>query len=93
MKYSYAVVKSIFGDYWVGKSKNKPDEIKYFKDKDDAIQKAEQLFEDAHPDFDSSLTEEDENYNDDLFYQYEQISDRDESEIDLIKKSMENFVV
>ena len=93
VKWNYAVIKSIFGDLWVGKTKLKADEDSIFSDKEDAINLAEQLFEDNHFDFDSSLTEDDEYYDDDLFYEFEKIRQDAENNCEKISKSIENKIV
>jgi len=91
IKWNYAVVKSIFGDYWIGKTKLNPIKEKIFSDIDDAIQKAEELFLDSHIDFDPDLDENDENYNDSVACEFEKLSDIEE--IEEISKGIEKFIV
>jgi len=52
MKYSYAVIRSIFDGLWVGKSKRKPDGKSYFKTHEEAVNLAMRYFEDKHGEFD-----------------------------------------
>jgi hypothetical protein len=92
IKWNYAVVRSIFGDFWVGKTKLKADEITIFGDKEDVIKQIEEQFLDEHIDFDPDLDEDDENYNDELFYKFEEIREHAE-EPDEITKGMEKFIV
>ena len=89
-KYSYAVVKSVFGDIWVGKSKHKADEKRFFSDIEDAYNKAEDYFCEQHPDFDFTLDEDDEGYNDELVMLHDEIRNPD---LDEIKETMEKFVI
>ena len=87
IKYSYAVVQSIFGNLWVGKSKNKPDGKHYFKTHQEAINTAMLIFEDKHGEFDP-----DEECNDyELLEEYDGIQGIDG--IEEIKKGMEKFVL
>lgn len=43
-KWNYAIVRSIFGDYWIGKTKLKADKIKVFSDVEDCIRLVEEKF-------------------------------------------------
>ncbi len=81
--WNYAVVRSIFGDFWVGKTKLKSDERNIFSNLEDARGKAEMLFEDTHVDFDPS-DEESEAYMD-----YEKIRTDEPEEI---RKDMEQHI-
>jgi hypothetical protein len=92
VKWNYAVVRTIFGDFWVGKTKQKADEITIFADKEDVIRLLEEQFLDEHIDFDPDLDEDDENYDDELSYKFEEIREHAE-EPDEIKKGMEKFIV
>ena len=90
-KWHYAVVRSVFGDYWVGKTMLPLIKEKIFVDVEDAIQKAEELFLDSHMDFDPDLDENDENYNDSIAYEFEKLSDVTETEE--ISKEIEKYIV
>ena len=46
IKYSYAIVQSIFGNLWVGRSRNKSDGKHYFKTHQQAVDEAMLRFED-----------------------------------------------
>jgi len=92
VKWNYAVVRSIFGDFWVGKTKQKADEITIFADKEDVIRLVEEQFLDEHINFDPDLDEDDENYDDELSYKFAEIREHAE-EPDEIQKGMEKFIV
>lgn len=91
-KWNYAVMRSIFGDLWVGKTKLSVGKDRVFADVNDAIEKAKMLFEDRHPDFDVE-DEYNEDNNMDLQAQYTSIVETEENEIELIRKEMEKFIV
>ena len=42
-KWSYAILRSMFGDLWVGKTQLTPNEKSIFSNFDDAIERAKQL--------------------------------------------------
>jgi hypothetical protein len=90
IKWNYAVVRSVFGDYWVGKTKLKADEERIFVDIQVAIQRAEELFKDDHIDFDPD-NENDE--NGELSCIFEDISQVTEETAEEIKKALEKFIV
>ena len=92
IKWNYAVVRSIFGDFWVGKTKLKANEITIFADKEDVIRLIEEQFLDEHIDFDPNLDEDDEYYDDELYYEFEDIREHAE-EPEEIKKALEKFIV
>jgi len=92
IKWNYAVVRSIFGDFWVGKTKLKANEITIFADKEDVIRLVEEQFLDEHIDFDPNLDEDDEDYDDELYYKFEDIREHAE-EPEEIKKALEKFIV
>jgi hypothetical protein len=92
-KWNYAVVKSVFGDLWIGKTKLKANEKFIFSNLEDASNFACQLFEDYNPDFDYSLDEEDERYDDELICQFEDLENPIEDELEEIKKGIEKFIV
>lgn len=91
IKWNYAVVRSLFGDLWIGKTKLKPQKEKIFADPEDAVEKAQQLFQDSHLDFDELAEPNDENYNDELLYEYEKLSELED--IEEIRKGLEKFMV
>jgi hypothetical protein len=93
VKWNYAVVKSVFGDLWIGKTKLRANEQYIFSNIDDASNFACQLFEDAHIDFDAGLDEEDENYDDELVCQFEELEYPNEEEIEEIPKGVEKAIV
>ena len=90
-KWNYAVVKTIFGDLWVGKTKLEPVPCKIFTKLKDAIAKAQILFEDRHPEFDPDADVGDENYDDELLMQYEEIEETTEETAEEIPA--EKFIV
>jgi hypothetical protein len=90
VKWNYAVMRTIFGDYWIGKTKLPCKKESIFADLEDAIQKVEMLFEDAHFDFDPD-DESDE--NGELLCRYEDIRNNTEESIELIKKNIEKFII
>jgi len=92
-KWNYAVVRNIFGDYWIGKTRNKPIKDKIFPDIDDAVQKALMLFEDSHPEFDYRLDEGEEGYDLELCNQYEEIQETKFDDVEEITKELEKFLV
>ena len=92
IKWNYAVVRSVFGDYWVGKTKLKANEITIFVDKEDVIRLVELQFLEEHPCFDPDLLEDDENYDDEMYYKFEEIRENAE-ELEEINKSIEKFIV
>jgi hypothetical protein len=87
IKWNYAVVRSVFGDFWIGKTKLKANEITIFVDKEDVIRLVEEQFLDEHLDFDPDLDEDDE-----LNYKFEEIREHAE-EPEEIKKAVEKFIV
>lgn len=90
-KWNYAVMRNVFGNYWVGKTKQKTKKDIIFADIQEAIFKAEDLFRLDHGDeFDPDLLEDDENYDDNLLYEFEQISENAGDEE--VKKSIEKFI-
>ena len=92
IKWNYAVVRSIFGDFWVGKTKLKANEITIFADIEDVIRQVEEQFLDEHPCFDPNLDEDDEDYDEELTYEFEEIREHAE-EPEEIKKEIEKFIV
>ena len=92
VKWNYAVVRSVFGDYWIGKTKLKADEITIFADKEDVIRQIEEQFLDEHPCFDPDLDEDNEDYDDELNYKFEEIREHAE-EPDELEKGLEKSIV
>jgi hypothetical protein len=88
-KWNYAVVRSIFGDYWVGRTTLKPKKEIIFSNRQEAIEKAKYLFREDHPEFDPDLCSDDDNDMDELLCEYEQIGTGDE----IIDKGLEKFIV
>ena len=88
MKYSYAIIQSIYGNLWVGKSKRKADEEHYFSTHQKAVDRAMLKFEDKH-----GLYDFDEDNCDDceLLEEYDAIQGT--SEIEVITKGLEKFVI
>lgn len=93
-KWSYAVVQSIFGNLWVGKSKRKADNKKYFSEHKDAVAIAMQDYEANWGVFDINDIEDYIEEPDDVMQateEYEAINNEDDVEI--IRKPMEKFVI
>lgn len=78
---------------WVGKSKRKADNKKYFSNIAKASDIATHMFEDRHLDFDSSLEEGEAGYDYELSEEYNTIIETNETNVEFIRKSMEKFVV
>jgi hypothetical protein len=93
IKWNYAVVKSVFGDLWIGKTKLEANGEYIFSSLEEASSFACQIFEYEHLDFDCSLEEDDENYDDELLFQFEGLENPNEDELEEIKKGIEKFIV
>jgi hypothetical protein len=65
--FNYAIVRSIFGDYWVGKTLLVADEKAIFSKVEDAVNKAQHLFCENNLNFDPNAEEGDAEYNDELY--------------------------
>ena len=92
-KWNYAVMKSIFGDLWVGKTTlSVKDEI-IFSELEEAIDKATDLFLEHHPCFEPDLDEDDEDYDDETAYVYNELLDTTRNTAEEIKKGLEKFIV
>jgi len=91
-KWNYAVVKSIFGDYWVGKTKLKPLKEIIFTDIKDAIEKAQELFKLHKPEFDPDLCEDEDNYDED-YRAFTEIGETTEETAEKISNGIEKFIV
>lgn len=89
-KWNYAIVKSVFGDLWVGKTQLPADEKRVFADVSDVVDKAKELFLEQNPMFDPD-NEDDEDT--DAYYSYEQLQETTEETIEEIRKEMEHFIV
>ena len=90
MKWSYAVIQSIFGNLWVGKSKRKADNKQYFATIDEAIDLAKSKFNETHFYFDEDNEEE----NDlELNEEYNAMIETTIGDIEEIRKPMEKFVI
>jgi len=92
-QWNFAVVRSMFGDYWVGKTDLPLDKEKIFKTVQEAVDAAKELFLDAHPDFDpdddeSELVEA----NPELRQQYEDILECEHKPIKEIEEAPKNFL-
>ena len=90
-KWNYAVVKSVFGDFWVGKTKLLPVKEKIFNNIQEAIQHAEELFMESHPDFDYDIYEDNDN-DDELLMLFDEISEITSENAEAIKKGLEKFI-
>jgi len=93
VKWNFAVVKSIFGNLWIGKTKLAPVKDKVFTDLSEAIEKAQGLFMEDHIDFDPSLVEDDEFYDCELEVEYNELEMTTEEDAEEIKKDLERFIV
>ena len=93
VKWNFAVVRSMFGDLWIGKTKLEPVKDKIFIELNDAIEKAKNLFMDSHMDFDPSLEEDDDGYEYELAEQYEEFDITSEETAEEIKKDIAKFIV
>lgn len=92
-KFNYAVVRSIYGELWVGKTKLEVEDRIVFADIKDAVQKAEQLFYDKNIGFDPYLDEDDEDYDEELQTEYEDLTNETEDSVENIPKGVEKFIV
>ena len=84
---SYCVVKSVFGDIWIGKSKKETDDIKFFATFDEASDRAKGKFLEFNLDFDENLDSNDE----ELQEAYDGLDD--ESNIEEVEEDMEKFII
>jgi hypothetical protein len=92
VKWNYAVIRSIFGNYWIGKTQLKADEIRIFSDIEDVIKQVEEQFLYENMDFDPDLCEDDENYDDEMFCQFSDIRLHAEEPEEIIK-TLEKFII
>jgi len=92
IKWNYAVVRNVFGDYWIGKTKLKPLKDIIFVDIKEAIEKAQDLFK-RDFDFDPDLCEDDDNYDDENYCQYNELEETIEETAEEINKNLEKFIV
>ena len=94
IKWHYAVMRSIFGNFWVGKTKAKLQKEIVFVDIQDAIEKAKYLFETRNPDFDVEAFENEEGDNSyEAEEEYRTIIETTEDNIEEIQKGSEKFIV
>ncbi len=84
----YVVMRSIFGDYWIGKTKLPIQKDRVYKIYQEAIDKAQNLFMSTHPDFFPSNEADTE-----AQYAFDEISEKNEKECDVIQKRMEKFII
>ncbi len=94
-KWNFAVVKSIFGDYWVGKTKLALESNKIFEKFQDAIDKAKDLFQGANPEFDEFNYDDTDDalYNPELERVWNELEDAEEENTEEIMKGVENKIV
>jgi hypothetical protein len=92
----YVVMKSVFGDLWIGKTTLPVKNDKIFATLDEAKEKAYMLFEDRYPEFDVDLFEQGEEGNDygqeDAYRKIYKAGDDVENEIEEIPKTLEKFI-
>ena len=94
IKWNYALMKSLFGDLWIGKTKLPPKKEVIFCNLEDAKEKAKNLFLNEHPDFDIEAFEnEEEPDNYDNEESYRKIVKCNEKEVEEINKKIEKFIV
>ena len=86
-KWNYAVVRTIFGDYWVGKTKINADEKSIFKNIQHAIEEAQNLFIDQ-----TGYDPDDEEIDNELSMSYDEIGDVTEGTAEEIKKGIVKFI-
>jgi len=86
IKWHYAVVKSIFGNFWVGKTKLPLKKEIIYETFQEALEKALWLFE-THNDF---VPDEDD--NSELAMSYEDLQDTQEKDVEKISKKIEKFI-
>lgn len=91
-KKNYAVMVSMFGDYWVGRTDLPANDKNVFSDFEKAKGKVIDKFLMKHQDFDPSLEYDDEGYDQELAYAYEDLNDQTEEDCDDISKDMEKFI-
>lgn len=87
---NYAIVKTVFGDFWLGKTRLKPDNKRHiYNDKDEATKVIQDMYLEEFPDFEPGLDFDDENYDDERQCQYDElVSDeeiRPEMEVHIMK--------
>lgn len=90
-KWNYAVVRTIFGDFWIGKTKLPVETRRIFSKFEDAQNSAIDLFSSDNSYV--GCAETDENYNADKEYELQELQDINESDVEIIKKETERFIV
>lgn len=88
---SYAIVRTMFGDIWIGKTQLKPDEKDIFSSLPQALDRAKEIFQEFHYNFDPNSDIGDEDYNDDLAYAYEELQKG--AGVECIRETMEHYIV
>ncbi len=89
-KWHYVVMRSVFGDLWIGKTRLPVEKDRVFVDLKDATYEAGNLFQDEHPEFDR---DEDEEYNgEDLQYQYDKLVYISKDEVEIVRLPIEKFI-
>ena len=89
---NYAIVRSIFGDYWVGLTKLVADEKNIFSKREDAVNRAQDLFCSENPEFDCHAEEGDEQYDWDMYNSWSNI-ELDSFDCEEIPKNIEDKIV
>jgi hypothetical protein len=89
---NFAIVRSIFGDYWVGLTKLEADEKNIFSKREDAVNKAQDLYCSDHPDFDIHADTGDEQYDWDM-YNFWSYIELDSFDCEEIPKKIEDKIV
>lgn len=92
VKFNYAIIRSVFGDYWIGKTKLKADEKSIFSKREDAVNQAQDLFWSSHPEFDCHAEEGDARYDYELYSNWSNI-ETDSFNCEEIQKRMEDKIV
>ncbi len=83
-KFVYVFITSIFGDTWIGKTtkKIKVDNKKCFATFEKAQEVLKDRFLEKHPAFDE------DNEEDELYFDWEKISEKTESEVEIVSNAM-----
>lgn len=89
--YSYVVMRSMFGDIWIGKSIRKADEKKFFSEFSAAFKRADKIFSAMHEDFQEEPIDG-EDFDDELASQYEQLKSTTPETAELVRPEMEKYI-
>jgi len=92
-KWNYAVVKSIFGDLWVGKTALPVKDEVVFSELQNAIDKATDSFLEHHPCFEPDVEDDEEDYDDETAMAYNDLVETTEETAEEINKGIERFIV